>query len=68
MSEQVRTVEREPVEGLCPECGAQHLARYPVVSEHGWEIVTKCQACLFSLEREPWNRLGYVSLLVDAVA
>ena len=67
MSAQVTTVEREPVEGQCPECGAADLARYPVVAEHGWEIVTKCQACLRSLEREPWNRLGYVSLLADAV-
>lgn len=59
------SVERERVSGTCPECGAQDLARYPVVSERGWEIVTKCQACLASVARDPWNRLGPVVLLTE---
>ena len=68
MTDQLTSVEREPVDGACPECGAQSLARYPVVAEHGWEMVTKCQSCLCSVQRERWNRLGHVSLLVDGVA
>ncbi len=67
MSHQLTTVDREPINGQCPACGARDLARYPVVAEHGWEMVTKCQSCLFSLERERWNRLGHVSLLVDGL-
>ena len=38
------TVEREPVEGACPECGAAALAAYRVLSEGGWWDVRKCQA------------------------
>lgn len=60
-------VERERVDGACPGCGHQALARYPVVSEHGWELVTKCQDCLCSVAREPWHRLGHVTLLSDAL-
>jgi uncharacterized Zn finger protein len=59
------SVTKEPVPGSCPECGAQELARYPVVGEHGWEIVTKCRSCLCSVTRERWGRLGPYSLLVD---
>ncbi len=59
--------ERESVDGSCPECGAAALARYPVVSEHGWELVTKCQRCLHSLSRERWRRLGPIELLVDTL-
>jgi hypothetical protein len=59
--------EREVVSGSCPECGDEALARYPVVGEHGWEIVVKCQTCLFSVERKPWRRLGPISLLVDSI-
>jgi hypothetical protein len=59
------SVDRTPVGGACPECGAHDLARYPVVGERGWEMVTKCQACLCATERERWNRLGPFSLLVD---
>ena len=57
-SEPFVTVEREPVSGFCPECGAHDLKRYPVLSENGWEIATKCQHCLHSVERVKWNRLG----------
>jgi uncharacterized Zn finger protein len=59
------TVQKDPVSGSCPECGAEELARYPVVSEKGWEMVTKCQACLYSVEREKWHRLGPISMLED---
>jgi hypothetical protein len=62
------SVEREPVSGTCPECGAEDLARYPVISEKGWEIAVKCQSCLASVKREPWNRLGPVVLLADSLS
>jgi hypothetical protein len=65
--EQFVFVTREPVAGSCPDCGAEQLQRYPVVSEHGWEMVTKCAACLCSASRERWNRLGPYSLLVDSL-
>lgn len=61
-------VEREPVPGACPECGAEELARYPVVAEQGWELATKCQRCLCSVERVKWHRLGPISLLGDRVS
>ena len=41
------------------QCG---LRRYPVLSEGGWFMVVKCPACLASLSREPWNRLGWIVL------
>jgi hypothetical protein len=28
-------------------------------------MVTKCQVCLHSVEREKWHRLGPISLLED---
>jgi vanillate/4-hydroxybenzoate decarboxylase subunit D len=59
------SVSREPAAGVCPECGAADLLRYPVVGERGWEMVVKCQACLLSIDRERWNRLGPHALLVD---
>jgi hypothetical protein len=61
------SVDREPVDGTCPECGAEALRRYPVVGERGWEMVTKCQVCLGSVDRERWGRLGPFALLVDAL-
>jgi hypothetical protein len=61
------SVEREPVSGTCPECGAEDLARYPVISEKGWEIVTKCQGCLVSVDRAPGNRLGPITLLSESL-
>ena len=56
---------REPVPGKCPECGAEALQRYPVLSEGGWFMAVKCQECLCSASREPWHRLGPVRLLTD---
>jgi vanillate/4-hydroxybenzoate decarboxylase subunit D len=64
-TEPIVTVTREPEAGECPHCGRAELARYPVVSEQGWEQVVKCQACLTSVRREPWRALGPVELLVD---
>jgi hypothetical protein len=60
-------VEREEVDGTCPECGSDALRRYPVLSEGGWWNVVKCQNCLFSVEREPGGRLGSITLLSDAL-
>ncbi len=58
-------VERQPVSGACPECGAQTLMKYPVLALGGWFMAVKCQACLASVSREPWNRLGWVELDED---
>jgi N-methylhydantoinase B len=60
-------VEREAIGGSCPACGSTELASYPVLAESGWEKVVKCQACLTSVSREPWTRLGYLSLLEDTI-
>ena len=60
-------IEREPVEGACPECGATELAGYPVNTEGGWFNVVKCQACLYSVSREPWRLHGPITLLVDSI-
>ena len=59
------SVTREAVDGTCPACGAAALARYPVLSEGGWFEVVKCQSCLYSVERRPWHRLGWVTRLED---
>ena len=57
-SEPFLSVDRTPVEGSCPECGAAELAAYPVMSEGGWWDVVKCQACLASVSREPGPLFG----------
>lgn len=62
------SVDREDVEGTCPECGADALKRYPVLGERGWQLVTKCQACLHSVERGPWGLHGPYTFLVDSLA
>jgi hypothetical protein len=54
------TYPRTPVEGACPSCGAAALARYRVMSEGGWWMVTKCQTCLHSVAREPGPMLGAI--------
>jgi vanillate/4-hydroxybenzoate decarboxylase subunit D len=59
---------RETVAGSCPDCQATELMRYPVLSEGGWFMVVKCQACLHSVSREPWALLGPVRLLTDDLA
>ena len=58
-------VTKEEVEGECPFCGSQNLKRYPVLSEGGWWMTTKCQQCLFPVQRERWSRLGPITLLTD---
>jgi len=61
------SVEREAVEGQCPECGEEKLERYPVLSEGGWFEVVKCASCLHSVSREPGPKLGPIELLSDLV-
>ena len=60
------SVNKQPVSGACPICAAEALGRYPVVTEGGWFMVVKCQRCLHSVSREPWNRLGYVTRLENS--
>ena len=60
-------VERESVDGTCPECGSEDLKRYPVLSEGGWWNVVKCQSCLGSVERERGGRMGSITLLSDTL-
>jgi hypothetical protein len=55
-------LEKEPVAGACPQCGADELARYPVLAVGGWFMVVKCQRCLHSVSRERWHRLGWIKL------
>jgi hypothetical protein len=53
-TEQYLRVERAPVEGTCPECGAADLRRYPAFTQRGPKIVTKCQSCFaLAVEEEP---------------
>jgi hypothetical protein len=59
------TLDRDPVEGACPSCGAERLAAYPVNSEGGWFDVVKCQECLHPVSRERGPLLGPLHLLVD---
>src|SRR4051794_34642894 len=54
-------------EGACPRCGQERLRRYPVNSEGGWFEVVKCQACLLSVKRERWSRLGPIQPLSDSL-
>ncbi len=59
--EAVITVDREPVDGACAECGEERLMRYAVLSEGGWFDVVKCQNCLHSESRAP-NPVGPMTL------
>lgn len=57
------SAERRAVGGSCPECGADALAEYRVLSEGGWWDVCKCQRCLASVRRDPGPLYGvYVPL------
>lgn len=58
-------IQKETVPGSCPECRSERLARYPVLTEGGWWLVTKCQDCLASVERKRWHLLGYLSPLSE---
>jgi hypothetical protein len=60
-------MDREPVEGACPGCGARALAKYPVCTEGGWFDVVKCQDCLHSVSRDRGALLGPIVLLIDAM-
>ena len=57
------SVEREPAEGACPECGARALAAYRVLGEGGLRDVVKCQECLASVTRERAPLLGSLTPL-----
>ncbi|MFZ0665934.1 MAG: hydantoinase B/oxoprolinase family protein [Acidimicrobiales bacterium] len=59
------SVEREPVAGVCAECGSESIAQYQVLAADGWAVVRKCQHCLASVSRVPWRRLGYIHLIED---
>lgn len=61
-------VERNPVPGGCPACGATELRAYPVLSEGGWFRVVKCGECLHSVSRQRWSLLGPVRLTSDGLA
>ncbi len=67
MSSPSPEVTREKVQGACPRCASEELARYQVMAEAGWQNVTKCQACLYSVERAPASRLGPITLLADLI-
>ena len=43
---------REKVNEMCPECGSNNVARYPVVCYVGPRIVIKCQDCFYRLRYE----------------
>ena len=55
---------RESVPGKCDVCEAEQLMRYPVLSEGGWYMVVKCQACLHSQSREKAAQKGYFPLCI----
>ena len=50
--EQYRFVERKRVNGKCPECGSDNIARYPIMHHMGPRMATKCQDCLYTLKLE----------------
>jgi hypothetical protein len=60
-------VTRQPVAGRCPECHAEELHAYPVLSEEGWIDAVKCARCLCSASRTPGPRLGPITLLSDTI-
>lgn len=51
-------VDKEAVDGSCPECGSDQLRRYRVLSEGGWWEAVKCQECLASVSRTRSDALG----------
>lgn len=42
-------VERVRVDAVCPECGSDNVARYPIANYIGPRIATKCQDCFHAL-------------------
>ena len=61
------SVQRQPVEGDCPHCGAAQLQAYPVLTEGGWFDVVKCANCLHDIRRTPGRLLGPIELLADRI-
>jgi vanillate/4-hydroxybenzoate decarboxylase subunit D len=61
-------VDRTPVSGPCPECGAENLADYRVLGEGGWWDVRKCQSCLASVDRRHGPLFGVYTPLGLSVA
>ena len=45
-----------------PGENVSELRRYPVLSEGGWFIVIKNQRTLETISRQPWRRLGPITL------
>jgi hypothetical protein len=66
-TEEHLSVERVPIDGACPECGAEDLAAYRVLSDGGWWDVKKCQSCLASVERVPGPPFGSFTPLSQAL-
>jgi hypothetical protein len=60
-------VDRRPVPGRCPRCGASDVCTYPIHTEGGWFVATKCQTCLKTISREIGPRLGPIQLLSDSI-
>jgi hypothetical protein len=60
-------IRREPVDGVCSACSSRALARYPVHSEGGWFLTTRCQVCLWQAHRERWNLHGPVEFLSEQI-
>lgn len=47
-------VDRERVTLTCPGCGRDdRTERYPVLRVSGWQLITRCGACLTTLASEP---------------
>jgi hypothetical protein len=63
------TVEqaREPVAAVCSHCQSTDIRRYPVTSEGGWFLTTRCQECLAEVDRERWTMFGPLEFFADRV-
>lgn len=46
------SVERQPVEEVCPKCKGTDVRRYPVAAALGPRIAIKCQDCFHVLRLE----------------
>lgn len=53
--ERYLSVERRKVEGVCPECGAEDVQRYPAFTARGPRFVHKCQQCFALVGEEGPN-------------
>lgn len=50
-----------------PSHKLSELRRYPVLSEGGWFIVIKNQQTLETISRQPWRRLGPITLVSEGL-